>query len=64
MTPAEVLIAEAREHRADLICIGPDGALLAGAIRVGRVAKHVLGHAECSVMLARAAGASFPAKIT
>jgi nucleotide-binding universal stress UspA family protein len=62
--PAEVLVAEAREHRADLICIGPDGGLLGGAIRVGRVAKHVLGQAHCSVMLARAAGASFPSKIT
>jgi nucleotide-binding universal stress UspA family protein len=62
--PAEVLVAEAREHRADLICIGPDGGMLGGAIRVGRVAKHVLGQAHCSVMLARAAGASFPSKIT
>jgi nucleotide-binding universal stress UspA family protein len=62
--PAEVLVAEAREHRADLICIGPDGGMLGGAIRVGRVAKHVLGQAHCSVMLARASGASFPSKIT
>lgn len=62
--PAEVLVAEAREHHAELICIGPDGGLLGGAIRVGRVAKHVLGQAHCSVMLARPAGASFPSKIT
>jgi nucleotide-binding universal stress UspA family protein len=62
--PADVLVAEALEHHAELICIGPDGGLLGGAIRVGRVAKHVLGQAHCSVMLARAAGASFPSKIT
>ena len=61
--PYEMLVSEARDHGADLVCLGPDGGLLGGAIRVGRVAKHVLGHAPCSVMLARAA-ATFPSKIT
>ena len=62
--PDQVLVNEARDHDADLVCLGPDGGLLGGAIRVGRVAKHVLGHASCSVMLARAAGATFPSRIT
>lgn len=62
--PEQVLVSDARDHDADLVCLGPDGGLLGGAIRVGRVAKHVLGHAPCSVMLARAAGATFPSKIT
>jgi nucleotide-binding universal stress UspA family protein len=62
--PDDVLVAEARDHDADLVCLGPDGGLIGGTIRVGRVAKHVLGHAPCSVMLARAAGATFPSKIT
>jgi nucleotide-binding universal stress UspA family protein len=62
--PDQVLVTEARDRDADLVCLGPDGGLLGGAIRVGRVAKHVLGHASCSVMLARAAGATFPSKIT
>lgn len=62
--PAEVLVAEARTHDADLICVGPDGGLLGGAIRVGRVAQHVLRQAGCSVMLAREAGPRFPSRIT
>jgi len=62
--PADVLIDEAGEHDVDLLCVGPDGGLLGGAIRVGRVAKHVLREAQCSVMLARAAGLSFPSRIT
>ena len=61
---AAALVAEAREHGADLVCVGPDGGGLGAALHVGRVAKHVLGQADCSVMLARAAGASFPTKIT
>ena len=62
--PEDVLIAEAHQRDVDLICLGPDGGLLGGAIRVGRVAKHVLGQAHCSVMLARAVGATFPTRIT
>ncbi|MGA9160368.1 MAG: universal stress protein [Actinomycetota bacterium] len=61
---ADALVAEAREHGADLVCVGPDGGGLGAALHVGRVAKHVLGRADCSVMLARAAGTSFPTKIT
>lgn len=61
---ADALVAEAREHGADLVCVGPDGGGLGAALHVGRVAKHVLGQADCSVMLARAAGTSFPTKIT
>jgi nucleotide-binding universal stress UspA family protein len=60
----QVLVSEALDHDADLVCLGPDGGLVGQAIRVGRVAKHVLAHASCSVMLARTAGATFPSKIT
>jgi nucleotide-binding universal stress UspA family protein len=59
----QVLVSEALDHDADLLCLGPDGGLVGEAIRVGRVSKHVLGHAPCSVMLARASGPSFPSKI-
>jgi len=62
--PDHVLVAEAREHDVDLLCVGPDGGLLGGAIRVGRVAKHVVREAHCSVMLARTAGPAFPSRIT
>ena len=62
--PAAVLVDEAREHDVDLLCVGPDGGLLGGAFRVGRVAKHVLREAHRSVLVARAAGSSFPSRIT
>jgi nucleotide-binding universal stress UspA family protein len=61
--PAEALLDEAAEHGADLICIGPDAGVLGGAIRVGRVAAHVLRHAPTSVMLARGRPESFPHRI-
>ena len=60
---AEVLVEEATDHAVDLICVGPDAGLLAGAIRVGRVASHVLRHAPCSVLVGREAGSTFPANI-
>lgn len=61
---AAALVAEAHEHGVDLVCVGPDGGGLGAALHVGRVAKHVLAQADCSVMLARAAGTSFPTRIT
>ena len=61
--PAEVLVAEAREHGVDLLSLGPDAGLLHGAIRIGRTAAHVIAQAHCSVMLARACGEAFPERI-
>ncbi|HEX9122342.1 MAG TPA: universal stress protein [Actinomycetota bacterium] len=61
--PAEALLGEAAEHGVDLVCLGPDAGVLGGAIRVGRVAAHVLRHAGCSVMLARGTPESFPHRI-
>jgi universal stress protein E len=60
---AEVLVEEATDHAVDLICVGPDAGLLAGAIRVGRVASHVLRNAPCSVLVGREADSTFPANI-
>ncbi len=60
---AEALVEEATDHAVDLICVGPDAGLLAGAIRVGRVASHVLRHAPCSVLVGREADSTFPANI-
>jgi universal stress protein E len=60
---AEALLEEAADHIADLICVGPDARLLAGAVRVGRVASHVLRHAPCSVLVGREAGSTFPVNI-
>lgn len=62
--PAEVLTTESGEHLpVDLVCLGPDAGLLAGAVRLGRVAQHLLRRVRCSVMIARSAG-DFPSKIT
>lgn len=61
--PADVLVQEAADHGMDLLCIGPDAGVLHGAIRVGRVAAHVLRHADCSVLVGREAGPGFPARI-
>jgi len=61
--PAEALLEEAADHAADLICVGPDAGFLAGTIRVGRVAFHVLQHAPCSVLVGREAGSMFPDNI-
>jgi len=61
--PAATLVAEAREHGSDLLCVGPDAGILGGAIRIGQVAAHVVREAPCSVLLAREAGPSFPGRI-
>jgi nucleotide-binding universal stress UspA family protein len=61
--PAETLVGEALEHRAELICLGPHAGVL-GAVRIGRVTAHVLRAAHTSVMLARLAGPGFPERIT
>lgn len=61
--PATALVAEAREHETDLLCVGPDAGLLGGVIRFGRTAAHVLGQAPCSVLVARTSGEDFPRQI-
>lgn len=61
--PAEVLVAEAREHGVDLLCVGPDAGVLHGAVRIGRTADHVLREAHCSVLVARHGPQDFPARI-
>jgi nucleotide-binding universal stress UspA family protein len=61
--PAQALIAEAREHGVDLLCVGPDAGVLHGALRFGRTAAHVVGEAPCAVLVARAARDGFPSWI-
>jgi nucleotide-binding universal stress UspA family protein len=62
-SPAKVLLEESRGLGADLICVGQDAGVLGGAIRVGRVAEHVMREAGCSVLIARTAGSAFPERI-
>jgi len=61
--PAEAILREAADRRVDLVCLGPDAGLLGGAIRIGRVAAHVLRHAAGSVLLGREAGPDFPSAV-
>jgi nucleotide-binding universal stress UspA family protein len=60
--PAAVLLAEASEEGADLLCVAPHGGLVA-AIRLGQVASRVLREAPCSVLVARPAGPAFPVRV-
>jgi nucleotide-binding universal stress UspA family protein len=61
--PGQGLIDEAVQHDAGLIAVGPDAGVLGGAIRVGRVAAHVLRHAPMSVLLGRLAPEGFPRRV-
>jgi nucleotide-binding universal stress UspA family protein len=61
--PGQTLIDEATQHDAGLLAIGPDAGLLGGAIRVGRVAAHVLRHAPVSVLLGRETAGPFPRRV-
>ena len=61
--PEAAIVEEAREHDVDLVAVGPDAGVLGGAIRVGRVAAHVIREAPCSVLLAREAGPTFPQRL-
>ena len=47
----------------DLLALGPDAGVLGGALRVGRVAAHLLREAMVSTLVARPAGDAFPATI-
>jgi nucleotide-binding universal stress UspA family protein len=62
-SPATALLDESKELDVDLICVGQDAGVLGGAIRVGRVADHVMREAGCSVLIARTAGTAFPERI-
>lgn len=61
--PGKTLVEHAEMDGVDLLCVGPDAGLLGGAIRVGRIAAHVLREARCSVLVARHAGPDFPKRI-
>ncbi len=61
--PAQTLIDEALEHDAGLLAVGPDAGVLGGAIRIGRVAAHVLRSAPMSVLLGRESTGTFPHRI-
>lgn len=61
--PGAALVSEASEEGADLVCVGPDAGLIGDSIRIGQVAAHVLREVHCSVLIARAAGPVFPARI-
>ena len=61
--PGAVLIELAELDGVELLCVGPDAGLLGGAIRIGRVASHILREARCSVLVARRAGPDFPRRI-
>jgi nucleotide-binding universal stress UspA family protein len=61
--PGQVLIDDASEHDTGLIAVGPDEGALGGAIRVGRVAAHVLRHAPMSVLVGRMAAKGFPSRV-
>jgi len=61
--PADALLHEAAEEGADLLCVGPDAGLIGEALRIGRVAAHLLREADCSVLVARTGGDGFPRRI-
>lgn len=61
--PSVALIEFAETNDVDLVCVGPDAGVLAGAISIGRVAIHVLRESRCSVLVARHAEPNFPSRI-
>jgi nucleotide-binding universal stress UspA family protein len=61
--PGAALIELAQLDGVDLVCVGPDSGFLGGAIRIGRIANHILREARCSVLVARRAGPDFPSRI-
>ena len=61
--PSVALIEFAETNGVDLVCVGPDAGVLGGAIRIGRVAIHILRESRCSVLVARRAEPDFPSRI-
>ena len=51
--PAEVIVAFAAAHDADLIVLGTHGRTGLRRLLMGSVARNVVIHAPCSVLLAR-----------
>ena len=51
--PAETIVAYAKAHEADLIVLGTHGRTGLRRLLMGSVARNVLLHAHCSVLLAR-----------
>jgi universal stress protein E len=60
--PAAILLEEANEKGADLLCVGSDAGLTRGP-RIGRVAARVLREASRSVLVARSSEAGFPSRM-
>jgi nucleotide-binding universal stress UspA family protein len=52
-SPAESLIAAAREWRADLLVVGSENPSVLGRLFLGSVSHRVLSHAPCSVLVGR-----------
>jgi nucleotide-binding universal stress UspA family protein len=61
--PGVTLLEVAERDDVDLLCVGPDAGLLGGAVRIGRIANHIIREAHCSVLVARHAGPDFPDRI-
>ena len=61
--PSVALIEFSETNGVDLVCVGPDAGMLGGAIRIGRVAIHILRESRCSVLVARRAEPNFPSRI-
>jgi nucleotide-binding universal stress UspA family protein len=53
--PAEQLLGLATEAEADLVCVGTHGRSGVKRLLLGSVAEHVVRHARCPVLVARAA---------
>ena len=51
--PAEQIVRHAEEWRADLIVVGHRGRTFFDRWLIGSVAKHVINHAHCAVLVAR-----------
>lgn len=61
--PGKALVEHAEQEGAQLICVGPDGGIIASTMHVGGTANHVLREAHCSVLVARPAGSDFPRRV-
>jgi nucleotide-binding universal stress UspA family protein len=57
-SPAEELIAAAREWRADLLVVGSENRSVLGRLFLGSVSSRVLSHAPCSVLVGRTGNSS------
>lgn len=51
--PAEQIIYHAENHGVDLIVLGHRGKTLFERLLIGSVAKQVMNHADCAVLIAR-----------